>query len=117
MCAKECVSFRLARSERAFGDTIHAVRANTAELANTVPVHASSIVLHAVRDSDTKSVSPAGSDNGPWQLAVDEEALLRTSTIRVARGVGDFKTVRNCFTSCRVLLVKVGGDAVSVAPA
>lgn len=82
-----------------------------------MPVHTSSIVLHTVRDSDAKSVSPAGSDNGAWQLAVDKEALLRTITVRVAGGVGDFKVVRNSVTSGRVLLVKVGGNAVSVAPA
>lgn len=82
-----------------------------------MPVHTSSVVCHTVRDSDAKSVSPAGSDNGTWQLAVDEEALLRTITIRVASGVGDFKTVRNSFTSGWVLLIKVGGNAVSVAPA
>lgn len=87
------VGLSLSRSKRTFGDTVNTIRATAVQLTNTMPMDASSVVLHVVRYSDTECVTPVGSDDWTWILAIDKKTLLRVAAIRVAGCVCDSQAV------------------------
>jgi len=115
--ADEGVGGSIARSERALCNTVDTVGTTGVELTNTVPVHAGAVVLQGVLDGDGKSVTPVGLDGRSRVLTVDQITWLVSVAIHVAGGVGNFEVVRDSLASGWVLLVEVGGNAVSIAPA
>lgn len=78
---------------------------------------ASTIVLHVVGDGDAEVITPSCTDNRARVLAVDEQACLLVTTIGSTGSVGNRQAVRDSVASSRVLLIKVGGNAVTAVPA
>ena len=103
--------------QRAFCDTVHAVRSWAVVLTNPVPMHGCAIVFHRVCHCDIDMVAPCSSNRRTRILAVDEEADPLAVAVRIASAVCDFEVVRDCVAGRWELLVEVGGDAVAVTPA
>lgn len=80
-------------------------------------MHACAIILHLVVHGDGQSVAPIGSDDWAWVLAIDKQTDIIGCAIKVASCICDCQVVRDHFAGRRVLLVEIGLDAVTVAPA
>jgi hypothetical protein len=72
----EKVRFAVSRSQSAFGHTVSAILISGIQLPYTVPMHACTIILHIVVDSDLDHVAPVGFDGRSRDLAVDSEDLF-----------------------------------------
>ena len=82
-----------------------------------MPMDTGSIGFHAVGDSNFNLVAPCSKDGWTGELIVDEHAGLVGIAVRVAVGLSQLELVRDGVAGGGSLLIKVGGNAVSVLPA
>jgi hypothetical protein len=76
------------------------------EHSDTVPVNASSVVRKIVLDVNNDGVTPFGSHNWAWVLAIDEHHWpITTASIRVR--LGDIRNFKVVLQSCQHIAKRI----------
>jgi len=122
-CAKlgslELVLAGHTRCNGALGDTGDSIVLTGVQLSDSVPVVAGSVMGKAVLDVDDDSVTPLCTHEGSRILVVNQHHLLFCATaIRIWPGnIGDIKVISDSSTIRGSFGIKVGSNAVAIAPA